>query len=39
MAETITEAAKSLGMPRSTLYGVIGRLKSVFEDAGLRDYL
>lgn len=39
MAETIAEAAKSLGMPRSTLYGAIGRLKPLFEDAGLRDYL
>lgn len=37
--ETITEAAKSLGIPRSTLYRSIGRLKVIFEDAGLRDYL
>jgi len=37
--ETITEAAKSLGIPRSTLYGKIDRLKLLFENAGLRDWL
>ena len=39
MSETVTEAAKSLGMPRTTLYGAIGRLRRIFEDAGLREYL
>ena len=39
MAGTITEAAKSLGMPRSTLYGAIGRLRPFFENADLRDCL
>lgn len=39
MDKTITEAAKRLGMPRSTLYGAIARLRPYFEDAGLGDYL
>ncbi len=39
MGETITEAAKSLGVPRSTLYGAIDRLRSVFRKAGLQHYL
>ncbi len=39
MKTTITEAAKSLGMPRSTLYGAVGRLRPFFENAGLGDYL
>ena len=39
MTETVTEAAKSLGVPRTTLYGAIGRLRQIFEDEGLREYL
>ena len=37
--ESITEAAKSLGMPRSTIYEARNRMRRIFEDAGLREYL
>ena len=37
--QTITEAAQSLGIPRSTLYGSRDRLRRIFENAGLQDYL
>ena len=37
--QTITEAAQSLGIPRSTLYGSRDRLRCIFENAGLRGYL
>ena len=39
MTETVTEAAKSLGIPRTTLYGAKERLRRIFENTGLRDYL
>ena len=39
MKKTITEAAKSLGMPRSTLYGAIDRLRPFFESGVLGDYV
>ena len=39
MTETFTEAAKSLGMPRTTLYDARNRLRTIFQDAGLQDYL
>jgi len=38
-SKSIHEAAQKLGVPRTTLYGSIGRLRAIFEDAGLRDYL
>jgi RNA polymerase sigma-70 factor (ECF subfamily) len=37
--ETISKAARSLGIPRNTLYGSVKRLRLLFEDYGLRDYL
>ena len=37
--QTLTEAANSLGIPRTTLYGAKKRLRRIFEDAGLRHYL
>lgn len=37
--ETITEVAVSLGIPRATLYGARNRLRRIFENAGLRQYL
>ncbi|MFO7900006.1 MAG: sigma-70 family RNA polymerase sigma factor [Planctomycetota bacterium] len=36
---TLAEAAKKLGMPRTTLYGALERLRRLFEDAGLGNYL
>jgi RNA polymerase sigma-70 factor (ECF subfamily) len=39
MTKTITEAAKSLGIPRTTLYGMRDRLRSIFENADLKKYL
>jgi len=39
MTETFTEASESLGIPRATLYGARDRLRLIFENAGLRDYL
>ena len=37
---SITEVARELGVPRSTLYGNgIARLRAVFEDKGMRQYL
>jgi len=38
LQKTITEAAESLGMPRTTLYYAIKRLRPLFEKAGLGDY-
>lgn len=37
--KTVAQAAKALGLPRSTLYGAIGRLRIIFRDAGLQEYL
>lgn len=39
MTETFTEASKSLGVPRATLYGARDRLRRIFEDAGLKEYM
>ena len=40
MTESITEAARDLGVPRSTLYETgIARLRRAFEDKGLNKYL
>ena len=37
---TVTEIARELGVPRSTLYEKgIARLRKIFEDKGLREYL
>lgn len=38
-SRSVTETAKALGMPRSTLYGAIARLRVIFAEAGLREYL
>jgi RNA polymerase sigma factor (sigma-70 family) len=38
--QSVTEAARDLGVPRGTLYGTgIARLRKAFEDKGLREYL
>lgn len=40
MTNCVAEAARELGIPRSTLYGSdIARLQELFEDKGLSDYL
>ncbi|NQT19507.1 MAG: RNA polymerase subunit sigma-24 [Planctomycetes bacterium] len=36
---TITQAAEKLGVPRTTLYGAVERLRLLFEQACLGDYL
>jgi RNA polymerase sigma-70 factor (ECF subfamily) len=36
---SITEVARQLGVPRTTLHDAIRRLRQHFEEAGLRDYL
>ena len=38
-AETVTEVSHDTGIPRSTLYGLIHKVRTVFEDAGLRDHV
>jgi RNA polymerase sigma-70 factor (ECF subfamily) len=39
MTETFTEASKSLGIPRTTIYDARDRLRLIFENAGLNKYL
>lgn len=39
MRQSVAAAARELGVPRTTLYGDIRRLRRHFERAGLRDYL
>lgn len=40
LSQSVTEAARDLGVPRSTLYGSgIARLRKIFEEAGLTDCL
>jgi len=39
MSATISEVAAALGVPRTTLYGPLARLRAIFEEAGLREYL
>lgn len=40
LTQSIADAARDLKVPRSTLYGSgISRLRNLFEDKGLRDYL
>jgi RNA polymerase sigma-70 factor (ECF subfamily) len=39
MSATISEVAAALGVPRTTLYWPVARLRAIFEEAGLREYL
>ncbi len=39
VAETVTEISRSTGVPRGTIYESIKRLRKIFRDAGLKDYL
>jgi RNA polymerase sigma-70 factor (ECF subfamily) len=39
MSATISEVAAALGVPRTTLYWPVARLRVIFEEAGLREYL
>ena len=39
MSATVSEVAAALGVPRTTLYGPLARLRAIFEEAGLREYL
>lgn len=36
---TISDAAREMGVPRTTLNDHVKKLRAIFEDAGLRDYL
>jgi len=38
-SKSVADTARALGVPRSTLYGAIGRLRVIFAEAGLREYL
>ena len=37
--DTITEISHDTGIPRTTLYGLIKKLKTILEKAGFREYL
>lgn len=37
--ETVTAISRSLKVPRATLYDEIKRIRRIFYDAGLKDYL
>lgn len=37
--ETVAEAARRLGIPESTAYSQLKKLRTAFRDAGLEDYL
>lgn len=39
MSATISEVAAALGVPRTTLYWPLARLRAIFEEKGLREYL
>lgn len=39
LRETVTPAARELGIPRSTLRDAIAKIRVVFRDAGLEEYL
>ena len=39
MAETVSEISRDTCVPRGTIYESIKKLREIFEDAGLRDYL
>ena len=38
-AESVTEISRDTGVPRGTIYESIKKLREIFEDAGLRNYL
>ena len=38
-AETVTEISRDTGVPRGTIYESIKKLREIFEDARLKDYL
>ena len=38
-AQTVTEISRDTGVPRGTIYESIKKLREIFDDAGLRDYL
>lgn len=38
-AESVTEISRDTGVPRGTIYESIKKLREIFEDAGLKDYL
>ena len=38
-AETVTEISRDTGIPRGTIYESIKKLREIFKDAGLRNYL
>jgi RNA polymerase sigma-70 factor (ECF subfamily) len=37
--DTVMEISRDTGIPRGTIYESIKKLRTIFEDAGLRDYL
>ncbi len=37
--ETVAEISRDTGVPRATLYQSVTKLREIFEDAGLKDYL
>ncbi len=37
--DSVTDVSRDTGVPRSTLYGIIGKVRAAFKDAGLEDYL
>jgi len=37
--DTVTEISRDTGIPRGTIYESIKKLRAIFEDAGLKDYL
>lgn len=39
MSDTFTRISRETGIPRGTIYEFIKKLRVIFEDAGLRDYL
>jgi RNA polymerase sigma-70 factor (ECF subfamily) len=39
MRDSITDVSRETGIPRSTLYGIIDKVRVAFKDAGLEDYL
>ncbi|MEA5087808.1 RNA polymerase subunit sigma-24 [Solidesulfovibrio sp.] len=38
MHDSVTDVSRDTGVPRSTLYGIIGKVRAAFKDAGLEDY-
>lgn len=37
--ESVTDISRDTGIPRGTIYESIKKLRAIFEDAGLKDYL